>query len=129
MQGAWAALARKLSTICLALCQERVCWPFFSLLDSSIAHFLAVSRMTGGSFRAPISHALCIVWGACYPVSPVLLLAVVSQAKHALLVELAWQGHGLGPGLHARLLEYQSQPPQHGKQWPDRKYHFSFLGR
>lgn len=105
MQGAWAALTRKLCTICLALCQERGCWPFFSLLCSSIAHFLAVSRMTG------------------------LLLAVVSQAKHALLVELVWRGHGLGPGLHARLLEYQSQPPQHGKQWPDRKYHFSFLGR
>lgn len=77
----------------------------------------------------PIFHALCIVGGARYPVSPGLLLAVVSQAKHALLVKLVWRGHGLGPGLHARLLKYQSQPPQHGKQWPDRKYHFSFLGR
>lgn len=48
MQGAWAALTRKLCTICLALCQEHGCWPFFSLLCSSIAHFLAVSRMTGG---------------------------------------------------------------------------------
>lgn len=135
MQGAWAALTRKLCTICLALCQEHGCWPFFSLLCSSIAHFLAVSRMTGGGepqgphLPCPIFHALCIVGGARYPVSPGLLLAVVSQAKHALLVKLVWRGHGLGPGLHARLLKYQSQPPQHGKQWPDRKYHFSFLGR
>lgn len=77
------------------------------------------------SARAPISRALCIVWGPRYPLSLPLLPAVVSQAERGPLVELVWRGHVLGLGLHARL--YLSQPPKHGKWWPDRRHLSSFL--
>lgn len=79
-----------------------------------------------GSPRAPVSRALRVAWGACHPVSPGLLPAVASRAERGLPVELVRRGHGSGPGPRARLLEYLSRPPQHGKQWPGRRHLSSF---